>query len=89
MAGYQEQNDETDIYSDDSRAELVEDGEMSPEEEGFMEGFNEESKKITCAECKQIIIDSNDAIQAEIDNEELLFCSEECYSKYKKRHDEG
>jgi YHS domain-containing protein len=86
MEDYKEPEDEADIYSENSRSELVEDGEMSPEEEGFMEGFEGDGRQIACAECKRIIIDPDDAIETEINNEMYLFCSEECYAKFKAKH---
>ncbi len=86
MEDYKEPEDEADIYSEESRSELVEDGEMSPEEEGFMEGFEGEGRKIVCAKCKKIIIDPDVAIEAEINNEEYMFCSEECYQSFKEEH---
>ncbi len=33
--------DEEDVYGERSRQELVDDDEMSPEEEGFMKGYME------------------------------------------------
>jgi YHS domain-containing protein len=87
MEESQENEDESDIYSEGSRTELVEDDEMTPEEEGFMEGFDRDSKKIVCADCKKIIIDPDDAIEAEVDNETYLFCCEECYTKFKERNE--
>ncbi len=87
MAEHEEQTDEADIYSENSREELVADGEMSPEEEGFMAGFEGDENSISCADCKKIIIDPDDAIEAVVDNETLLFCSDECYTNYKHRHE--
>ncbi|MBW2988108.1 hypothetical protein DRJ48_00885 [Candidatus Woesearchaeota archaeon] len=88
MKESEEPIDESDIYSDNSRDELVEDDEMSPEEEGFMKGFESDSKSVYCAQCKKIIIDPDDAIEGEIDGEIYLFCSEECYLKFQKSHKE-
>ena len=87
MAEQEETTDESDIYSENSREELVEDGEMTPEEEGFMAGFEGDDHKVSCAECKKVIVDRDDAIEAVIDGETLLFCSDECYVNYKHRHE--
>ena len=88
MADNEKLDDEGDIYSGNSRSELVEDDEMSPEEEGFMEGFEGDQRSIACAQCKKIIIDPDDAIEVEINNEVYLFCSDECYQEFKKFHKE-
>jgi len=37
---YEELDDES-VYSEDSREELLEDAEISPEEEAFMRGYEE------------------------------------------------
>ncbi len=84
----QPEDDQGDVYSDGSRSEMVEDDEMSPEEEGFMEGFEKDSKKVRCAYCKKIIIDPDDAIEKEQEGEVFLFCSEECYQAFKKEEAE-
>lgn len=33
--------DEEDVYGEDSREELVEDDQLTPEEDGFMQGYME------------------------------------------------
>ena len=86
MVDYEEKEDEADIYSEESRNEMVEDDEMTPEEEGFMEGFESGSRSVSCAHCKKLIIDPDDAIEVEIDNKVFLFCSDECYQSYKEEH---
>ena len=86
MTDYDKVEDEADIYSGDSRSELVEDDAMSPEEEGFMAGFEGDSKAVSCAQCKKAIIDPDDAIEREVENEVYLFCSEECYHGFKEKH---
>ncbi len=88
MEGDENFEDKLDVYSEETRNELVEDDELTPEESGFLEGYNNDTKRVVCAECKRIIIDPDDAIEAEINNETYLFCSEECYEKFKKRKQE-
>ena len=87
MAEFEDSNDDADIYSEGSRDDLVEDDEMTPEEDGFMDGFEKDQKTVCCAECKKLIIDPDDAVEAEIDNETYLFCSEECSTLFKQRHE--
>lgn len=36
--------DEDDVYDEERREEAVEDGEITPEEAGFMQGYEEASK---------------------------------------------
>lgn len=38
---YYEELDEENVYADGAREHLVEDGEMSPEEDAFMQGYEE------------------------------------------------
>ena len=35
---------EEEIYDEDGREEMVDDGEVTPEEEGFMKGYDEASE---------------------------------------------
>ncbi|MAE42821.1 hypothetical protein CMO93_03545 [Candidatus Woesearchaeota archaeon] len=37
----QEEKDKESVYDEEGREKLVEDGEMSPEEAGFMKGYDE------------------------------------------------
>ena len=41
---YIEFDNEESVYSDDSRENLIEDDELSPQEEGFMKGYEEANK---------------------------------------------
>ena len=38
---------EIDIYSSEALSELLDDDELSPEEEGFMKGYDQERNEIT------------------------------------------
>lgn len=40
-----EEGEEENIYDDDTREDLLDGDELSPEEEGFMYGYEEASKK--------------------------------------------
>ena len=73
---------------EDSPESLVEDGEISPEEAGFMQGYHEDEKALSCAYCKKIILDPDEAIKKEIDGETYLFCSDSCYEHFKKEKEE-
>lgn len=78
---------EEDIYTDEGREVAEEDDMITNEEEGFMEGYEEQSRATKCAKCKVILED--DFIEEEINGEEYRFCSEKCaetFKKPKKRH---
>lgn len=38
---HDKEKEEDNVYDEDSREDLVEDGEISPEEAGFMKGYDE------------------------------------------------
>ncbi|HIC76520.1 MAG TPA: hypothetical protein EYO89_01470 [Candidatus Dadabacteria bacterium] len=50
----EEENNEDSVYDDKGREKLVEEGEMSPEEAGFMKGYEEadQEKKVKKKEAK-------------------------------------
>ena len=67
---------EENVYSDVAREELVEGDEISSEEEGFMEGYNEEKGEEECASCGNII--TGPKITRDIGGEIHNFCSKQC-----------
>lgn len=75
--------DETDIYSEETREDLVENGEISPSEEGFMQGASDLGQGGKCGYCGKPLED--DFIEKEIDGENCRFCSEECLEKYEEK----
>ncbi len=71
-----------DIYTEEGR-EVAEDEEViTNEEEGFMEGYEEDERAAKCAKCKKIL--EEDFIEEEIGGEEYRFCSEKCAETFKK-----
>jgi len=40
-----EEKEEDSVYDEEGRQELVEDGELSPEEAGFMQGYEQASEE--------------------------------------------
>lgn len=74
------------IYSDKGREKMLEDDEIEPWEEGFMEGAEGGGEKAKCANCGKVLEqDSMNIIEKEIDNELKWFCSEDCVEKYEKK----
>lgn len=74
------------VYESDQREKLVEDDEMSPEEQGFMEGAEELGQKGKCANCGKALLSDDEVIEKEIDDEDKYFCSDECVEKYEEKH---
>ena len=81
-----EGKDETDVYTEEGREELIGEREIEDWEEGFMEGAEGLGKKGHCANCKEMILEKEE-IEAEIDGEKYLFCSEKCLEEFKKKHE--
>ena len=80
-----EAEDTSDVYSEEGRDSLEENEEIETWEEGFMEGADMDGQKAKCANCGKIVINEN-AVEKEIDGEDLFFCSEKCVEKYEKKH---
>lgn len=72
-----------DVYDEEGREELEDEDEISPDEEGFMKGYEEDGKMAMCANCRKMFIE--DFIEKEIDGEIYRFCSEKCTEKFKKK----
>jgi len=81
---------EEDVYSEEGRENLADDGELDPAEQGFMEGAEGRGKKQCCAECGKLLGEDEDAIiEREFDGEVKWFCSAEHAENYAKKHDES
>lgn len=79
-----EQVEET-VYTAEGREELVADGEMSPEEEGFMEGAEGDGEDAKCAHCGAILMDAEHTFEREIDGKIHRFCSEHHAEEYEEK----
>jgi hypothetical protein len=69
---------EGDVYSAEGREQLGDDSEMSPAEQGFMEGEEEKGELGTCAHCGKILGDREEIVEKEIKGKKVNFCSEKC-----------
>ncbi|MBD3309703.1 hypothetical protein GF351_00635 [Candidatus Woesearchaeota archaeon] len=71
---------EEDVYSEEGREKLVEDDEIEPAEEGFMEGAEEKGEMAKCENCGKILDtdDKSSIVERELDGEKHWFCSEKC-----------
>ena len=63
--------------------EVIGEGEISPAEDGFMEGAEGLGKEGHCANCKNMLKEES-TIETEIDGEKYLFCSDKCVEEFKK-----
>ena len=72
--------DDKDIYSEEGREDLVDSGEISAAEEGFMEGAEGDGQGAKCRKCGKVLMD--DFIEKKIDDGIGRFCSDECADKY-------
>lgn len=71
-----------DIYEEKGREEELEDDEISPEEEGFMEGAHDGGQDAKCRKCGKLLL--RNIVEKEIKGEIYRFCSNKCAQSYKK-----
>ena len=79
----EEPEEEEDLYEEEKRDELEEEDEISPTEEAFMEGYEEEEKVAECAKCGKALLEMKDAVEREFKGKHYRFCSEKCAKGYK------
>ncbi len=78
-----EEDKEIEIYDEEAREDLEENDEIDELEEGFMEGYENDSAA-ECTSCKKIL--QEESIEEEMDGELYRFCSEKCASLFEKKH---
>ena len=78
-----ETEDGDDIYEEKERDKLEEEDEITPTEEAFMEGYEEEEKVAECAKCKTPLLEMKGAVEREYKGKHYRFCSEKCAGSYK------
>ena len=81
----EEPEQEDDIYEEEERAKEEEEDQISPTEEAFMEGYEEEEKVAECANCKKPLLTMKGTIEKEQKGKHYRFCSEKCAKSYKFR----
>jgi hypothetical protein len=79
------ENEEFNLYKEENAEELTESDEIQPEEEGFMQGYNDEYNPTECANCGKVI--EKEFIEEKIKEEIFRFCSEECASKFERKEE--
>ncbi len=86
MAKDDEEDSEEEIYSEEGREEMLDNDEISPEEEGFMEGAEGRGEQNCCAECGELLGEKEtDLYEREFDGEIKWFCCEEHAENYAKK----
>jgi hypothetical protein len=66
------------VYNEQARHKLVEDDEIEPWEEGFMEGAEGRGQMTSCARCGKLLGQSKaKTFERKIDGKRMLFCSED------------
>ena len=75
------------IYSKEGREKLEEDGEISPEEEGFMEGASQTGQLGKDALTGEPLMDVEDVVEAEINGKVYRFTSEENAQKFREQNE--
>ena len=75
---------EVDVYTEEGREELMEEDEVSPQEEAFSKGAEAKGSMGKCAHCGKVLSQQQDeVVEREIDHKSYLFCSNDCASKGK------
>lgn len=73
------------VYTGAGRQELVDDDEISPEEEGFMEGAEGRGQESSCAHCGRLLGDRGEGVfERKVGGKLFFFCSEACAVKGKR-----
>ncbi len=80
---------EADVYEKEGREKLVEDGEISPTEEAFMEGAKMDGEQGVCAHCgKPLEQDDKSHIkEKEVGGQIKWFCSDKCVEEFEKKEE--
>ena len=79
--------EEQEVYSKAGREDLEEhEDEITENEEGFMQGYEEGAKAAKCVACGKVLI--RDVVEIEHNEETYRFCSSKCADKYTKKWEE-
>jgi len=71
-----------DIYNDEE--EMEEEDEISPTEEGFMQGYKEGKRIAECPTCGKVLV-GQDIYESSINGKLYRFCSQSCARKFLKK----
>ena len=78
---------EEEPYDEEGREKLVEDDEISPREEAFMEGAEEKGELGACANCGNPLDqdDRSKVVEKKIKGEIKWFCCDACVEEFEKK----
>jgi hypothetical protein len=77
-----QENKEVNVYN---KAEELEDNdEIETEEEGFMQGYNDDIDESKCANCHKVL-EGTEFIEEEIKGKKYRFCSRKCADAFEIR----
>jgi|SaaInlStandDraft_6_1057023.scaffolds.fasta_scaffold01322_11 hypothetical protein len=82
----EEGNQKEGIYSDEGRAEMLENDEIDAFEEGFMKGAEMDGQNAKCRKCGRMLVKREEIVEREIDDKIVWFCSEECAEKFEEEN---
>jgi hypothetical protein len=74
-----------DVYSDEGREKLVEDGEMEPDEAGFMQGASDAGQLGKDALTGEPLMGIEDVVEAKIEGKLYRFVNEENAQKFREK----
>jgi hypothetical protein len=74
---------EEDIYDEDSREKQEDQDEISPTEEAFMEGYDDEESVVECTRCKKSLLKIKSTVERQFKGRHFRFCSEKCANDFK------
>ena len=77
-----------DVYTKEGREKLEEDGEISPAEEGFMEGASDDGQLSKDALTGEPLMDIEDVVETEIDGQTYRFVNAENARKFREKKEE-
>lgn len=75
-----------DVYSEEGREKLVDDDEIEPWEEAFMEGAEGRGGQTSCRQCGRLLSTNKaNVVERKIGTDDLWFCCNECAEKFMER----
>ncbi|NQU97896.1 hypothetical protein HQ533_00355 [Candidatus Woesearchaeota archaeon] len=74
---------ESTVYEDEGRKNLLDSDAIDAEEEGFMQGYDRE-ETVVCGFCKKPLVNSKEAVEKELNNKIHRFCSESCLQEFEE-----
>jgi len=74
---------EEDVYEEDEREKQEEEDAISPTEEAFLEGYDEDENVSTCAKCGKSLLEMKKTVEREYKGKHFRFCSQKHADSFK------